>query len=45
MEMIKLKRVNPLARSGYGRISMVYETISGVKARLAICISSANYGR
>lgn len=34
IEIVKLKMLKPLARSEYGRISSVYETMSGVNARL-----------
>lgn len=35
-ETTKLKTFRPLARTLYGRISTVYETMSGRNARLAI---------
>lgn len=34
MEIVKLNTLKPFARSEYGRISSVYETMSGVNARL-----------
>ena len=33
-EMVKLKTLKPFARSEYGRISSVYDTMSGVNAIL-----------
>ena len=33
-EMVKLNTLKPFARSEYGRISSVYDTMSGVNARL-----------
>ena len=35
-EMAKLNTLKPLARSWYGKISTVYETMSGVNAILKI---------
>ena len=35
-EIVKLKMLKPLARSWYGKISTVYETMSGVNAILKI---------
>ena len=34
-EMVKLNTLKPFARSEYGRISSVYDTMSGVNARLS----------
>ena len=34
-EIVKLNTLKPLARSEYGKISSVYDTMSGVNARLA----------
>jgi hypothetical protein len=38
-EIVKLKRLKPFARIGYGRISTVYDTIRGVNAILPSFIS------
>ena len=34
-EIVKLNTLKPLARSEYGKISSVYDTMSGVNARLS----------
>lgn len=44
-ETTKLKTFRPLARTPYGRISTVYETMSGRNARLAILLSVLSHPR